>query len=291
MDTNATPAAPLETVATRKKQRSIFRISVTFNISLVIILAVLVLALFPGIIAPCDPNFQDYDAVLQPPGGAHPFGTDNYGRDVFSRVVWGTRIDLAMGIFAMIVPLIVGSIIGLIAGYYGGLVDTILMRILDIVMSFPFILLVIAIVAIMGPGLMNMFIAIWLVGWRDYARLVRSEVIVAKNNEYVEAAKVLGYSQARVLLRHILPNVVNSAITFAASDIVMCMLAGASLSFLGLGVQAPTAEWGAMIAGGRTFITQAWWICVFPGVATCVAGIGFSLFGDGVSDLLRAKSR
>ena len=242
-------------------------------------------------IAPYDPNYQDYSIVLQPPSSEHLFGTDNYGRDIFSRVIWGTRIDLAMGIFAMIVPLIVGSIIGLIAGYFGGWIDTLLMRILDIVMSFPFVLLVIAIVAIMGPGLLNMFVAIWLVGWRDYARLVRSEVIVAKNNEYVEAAKVLGYSQVRILLRHILPNVINSAITFAASDIVMCMLTGASLSFLGLGVQAPTAEWGAMIAGGRTFITQAWWICVFPGIATCFAGIGFGLFGDGVADLLRAKSR
>ncbi len=276
---------------TKKKRKSIFGISVSFNISLAIIAILLIVAAVPGMIAPYDPNYQDYSIVLQPPSSEHLFGTDNYGRDIFSRVIWGTRIDLAMGIFAMIVPLIVGSIIGLIAGYFGGWIDTLLMRILDIVMSFPFVLLVIAIVAIMGPGLLNMFVAIWLVGWRDYARLVRSEVIVAKNNEYVEAAKVLGYSQVRILLRHILPNVINSAITFAASDIVMCMLTGASLSFLGLGVQAPTAEWGAMIAGGRTFITQAWWICVFPGIATCFAGIGFGLFGDGVADLLRAKSR
>jgi peptide/nickel transport system permease protein len=165
------------------------------------------------------------------------------------------------------------------------------MRILDIVMSFPFILLVIVIVAVMGPGMLNMFVAIWLVGWRDYARLVRSEVIVTKNLEFVQAARILGFSEKRIILGHILPNVVNSAITFAASDIVMCMLTGASLSFLGLGVQPPTPEWGALISTGRPFLTQAWWICTFPGLAICCAGIGFSLFGDGVSDILRTKNR
>lgn len=278
-------------VAPRLKKKKKFDASVSFYIGLVVILIVTYVALFPETLTSVDPTALDYTAMLQAPSSEHLFGTDNYGRDIFARVVWGARVDLAMGIFAMLIPLIVGTLVGLTAGYFGGWIDTLLMRILDIVMSFPFILLVIAIVAIMGPGLMNMFVAIWVVGWRDYARLVRSEVIVIKHSEYIEAAKVLGYSQRRIIFGHVLPNVVNSAITFAASDIVMCMLTGASLSFLGLGVQEPTAEWGAIISGGRAYLTQAWWICTFPGLALCFAGVGFSLFGDGVSDLLRAKRR
>ncbi|WP_243200813.1 ABC transporter permease [Lawsonibacter celer] len=274
-----------------KKKKHFWQYSMSLNIGLVIIVIVLIFAFFPQFIAPYEPNTSNPDAIMLAPSAEHLFGTDNYGRDIFSRVVWGTRIDVAMGIFAMIVPLIVGSIIGLIAGYYGGWIDTILMRILDVVMAFPFILMVIVIVAILGSGLMNMFIAIWLVAWRDYARLVRSEVMIAKHSEYVMAAKVLGYSEIRIILGHILPNVVNSAITFAAADIVMCMLTGASMSFLGLGVEPPTPEWGALISTGRPFMTQAWWMCTLPGVAICIAGVGFSLFGDGISDVLRAKSR
>lgn len=280
-----------ETPFERQKTKPFWRRSVSLNIGLMVIAAVLVLAVFPQFIATHDPNSGDYEAILQAPSAQHYFGTDNYGRDIFSRVVWGTRLDVMMGIFAMLVPFVTGSLIGLIAGYYGGWLDSLLMRILDIVMSFPFILLVIVIVAVMGPGMMNMFVAIWLVGWRDYARLVRSEVMVAKNLEFVQAARVLGFRERRILLGHILPNVVNSAITFAASDIVMCMLTGASLSFLGLGVQPPAPEWGALISGGRPFLTQAWWLCTFPGIMICFAGIGFSLFGDGVSDILRTKNR
>lgn len=268
-----------------------WRRSMTLNVGLVIIFIVLVFALFPQLFTSYDPTATDTTVMLQAPSLAHPFGTDNFGRDVFARVVWGTRIDLTIGVLAMIVPFITGSLIGLIAGYYGGVLDSILMRILDVVMAFPFIILVISIVAILGPNMNNLYIAIWLVGWRDYARLVRSEVMVVKHSEYVQAARVLGYSDLRILIRHILPNVFSSAIAFASSDVVMCMLTGASLSFLGLGVQPPTPEWGALISDGRSYISQAWWVCACPGFALIFAGTGFSLLGDGLSDLLRTKNR
>lgn len=278
-------------VTTDKKKIAFWRRSAALNFGVIIIFFIVLLSLFPAQIATHDPSAQDYEVILQPPSIQHPFGTDNFGRDMFSRVVWGTRVDLIIGVLATVVPFITGSLIGLIAGYYGGWIDTLLMRILDIFMALPFMVIVIAIVAIIGPGIMNLYIAIWLVGWKYYARLVRGEVMVAKNTEYVQAAKVLGYSDARILLRHILPNVISAAIVFAAADVVMCMLAGASMSFLGLGVQPPTPEWGALIAGGRAYISNAWWLTAFPGLFLVIAGTGFSLFGDGLSDLLRTKGR
>ena len=276
---------------TKKKKIKIWNRSASLNAGTIIVAIVLFFALFPNLITAYNPLSQNSDAILVAPSLKHLFGTDNFGRDIFARVVYGTRIDLTIGVLATIVPFMTGSIIGLIAGYYGGWIDSLLMRILDIFMAFPFIVLVIAIVAILGPGINNLFVAIWLVGWKDYARLVRSEVMVAKNAEYVQAAKILGFRDIRILLRHILPNVFSVAIVFAAADVVMCMLSGASLSFLGLGVQPPTPEWGAIIAEGRAYLSQSWWICTFPGIALVIAGTGFSLLGDGLSDLLRTKGR
>jgi peptide/nickel transport system permease protein len=275
----------------RRRKIAIWGKSSSLNAGIILVGIVLLFACFPGVITSLSPTDQDAEALLKAPSLAHLFGTDNFGRDIFARVVYGTRIDLIIGILAMIVPFVTGSLIGLVAGYYGKWVDSLLMRILDVFMAFPFIVLVIAIVAILGPGLNNLYIAIWLVGWKDYARLVRSEVMVAKNAEYVQAAKVLGFTDMRILLRHILPNVLSVSIVFAAADVVMCMLSGASLSFLGLGVQPPTPEWGAIISEGRAYLAQAWWICAFPGLALVVAGTGFSLLGDGLSDLLRTKGR
>lgn len=177
--------------------------------------------------------------------------------------------------------------IGLFSGYFGGKIDALIMRILDIFTAFPLMVLVIAIVAILGSGVKNLFIAIWLVGWREYAKLVRSEVLVVKNSEYVSAAKTLGYSNRRVIFRHILPNVVNSAFVYAISDIMLCMLMGASLSFLGLGVPTPTPEWGAIISEGKSFIMTAWWIAAFPGIMLALTGISISLVGEGVSRRLQ----
>lgn len=274
----------------KKSKFDLLKRNKSMMVGVFLLVIILILAVFPKIIATHDPVVLDFTKILKAPSSEHYFGTDNYGRDVFSRVVWATRIDIIIGFLAVIVPLISGSILGLLAGYYGKWIDTILMRILDISMAFPFMVLVIMIVAILGPSLNNLYIAIWLVGWKDYAKLVRSEVLVIKNSEYIQAAKIMGYNDFRILGRHILPNVLSSAIVFATSDIVMVIIAAAGLSFLGLGVQPPTPEWGAIISEGRAYISTAWWITAFPGLFLVIAGVGFSLIGDGISDILRTKS-
>lgn len=249
------------------------------------------MAIWPSLFTSYDPYELDLMNCLQPPSRAHWFGTDNYGRDVFARVVYGARVDLTIGFVAMIVPFIIGSFIGLVAGYYGKWVDAIIMRIQDIMTAFPFTILVIAIVTILGSSISNLYIAIWLVGWRDYTKLVRSETLIEKNSEYVQAARSLGYSSLRIMFRHILPNTINSAVVYAVSDIMICMLVGASLSFLGLGVQPPTPEWGAIISEGRPYILQAWWMCALPGLALAVTGTSLSLLGEGISHILTNDGR
>jgi peptide/nickel transport system permease protein len=191
---------------------------------------------------------------------------------------------------AVVVPLIAGSVIGLFAGYFGGWFNILMMRLVDVMISFPFMVLIIAIISILGPGLMNMYIAIFLVGWTSYARIVRGEVLVVKQQEYILAARSIGYGHGRIIFRHILPNVISPAIVFAMSDVVLCILTGASLSFLGLGVQPPAAEWGAMISEGRSYIINAWWISTLPGLAIIVTGLGFSLLGDGLAEKIENQS-
>ena len=282
---------PQDDLRHRKRRLPAWAVTPTFILGVIIVIGTLILAIFPEQIAPCNPTEVDIRARSQAPSAAHLFGTDNYGRDIFSRVVWGTRIDLSIGFFGVLVPLIIGSIIGLLAAWYGGWLDSLLMRISEIMMAFPFTILVIAIITSLGSGIINLYIALWLVGWMSYARLVRAEVLTLKNSEFIEAAKVAGFSDARILLRHVLPNVISSSIVFAASDMVMCMLTGASMSFLGLGVQPPTPEWGAILNEGRTYITSASWMTFFPGLVLAVAGVGLSLMGDSMTDILRRKGR
>jgi peptide/nickel transport system permease protein len=252
---------------------------------------VLILAIIGPSIAPYDPIEQNYKLRLAPPSSQHIFGTDKFGRDSFSRVLTGTQIDLQIGIICVIFPFIIGISIGLVSGYYGGLLDNILMRIVDVSVSFPFYVLVIAILAILGRGIYNMYIALIMVGWIAYAKIIRGEVLVAKNMEYVLAARALGYSDRRILFTHLLPNIISPAIIFAMSDVVMCIMEGSSLGFLGLGVQAPAPEWGVMIADAREFITTVPLLAVFPGLAIAVVGISFSMLGDGLTSLLRPTDR
>ncbi|HQU67682.1 MAG TPA: ABC transporter permease [Albidovulum sp.] len=255
-----------------------------------LLLAWLIAAFGAGVFAPYDPNALDLVAMLTPPDAAHWFGTDHLGRDVLSRVIYGARIDIWMGFAGVIAPLAVGVTVGLIAGYFGGLTDTILMRIVDITVAFPFFILVIAIVGVLGPGLVNYIIALALVAWVAYARLVRAEVLVVKRLEYVQAARALGFSDPVIILRHVLPNVLGSITIYAWTDAVMVILAGASLGFLGLGAQPPTAEWGVMIADGQPYVLQAWWICLFPGIAMVTLSLGFILVSDGLSRRLRVSA-
>lgn len=274
-----------------RKNRPLWVTNLSFITGAIIVLLVILLALFPKLIATHDPIAVDVASTLQAPSMKHLFGTDNYGRDIFSRVVWGTRIDLLLGVFATLIPFAAGSILGLLSGYFGGVLDSILMRTIDILMAFPFTILVIAIMTILGQGIWNVYIALWIVGWISYAKLVRGDVLVIKNSEYIQAAKVAGFSNTRVLLRHMLPNVISAAVVFAASDVVLNMLTGASMSFIGLGIQPPTPEWGAIMNEGRGYISIAWWITFFPGLFMAATGIGFSLLGDGLADFLRTKGR
>jgi peptide/nickel transport system permease protein len=258
--------------------------------------AIIILLIFAlGILAPAltsyDPYNPNFNDILKAPSLTHPFGTDEFGRDVFTRVLYGARIDLRVGITAVISPFIIGIILGALAAYYGGVVETIIMRILDIVQAFPFIVLIIAVVAILGPGLNNMYIAVALTAWVVYARLIRSEILVQKEQEYVIAAKAMGASDWRVMLKHLMPNTITSSIVYSMADIALYILLAASLSFLGLGARPPTPEWGALITEGQSYMTTAWWMSTLPGLAIVITGIGLSLIGDGLSDLLRPRGR
>lgn len=254
-----------------------------------IVLFWIAVAVLAPLIAPSDPIAQDLSQTLQPPSFAHWLGTDNFGRDVLARLIWGTRIDLMMGFFGVLFPFIIGVTIGAVAGFSGGIIDAVLMRLLDVTISFPFFVLIIAIVATLGPGLSSFYIALALVGWVSYARLVRSQFLVLKQSDFVLAARCLGFSRARIVFKHILPNAIMPAIVFSMSDAVLDILLGSSLSFLGLGIQPPTAEWGIMISDGKNFIAQAWWISFFPGLAIVILAVGFSFLADGFAELLGAK--
>ena len=258
-------------------------------IGFTILLFVLVCALAPQLVAPYDPLAFDFVALLQPPSWAHPFGTDQFGRDILSRIIAAAEVDLQIALFATLGPLLIGSLVGLCVGYFGGVADAIFGRIVDLVITFPFLVLVIAIVAVLGPGLINMYIAIGVVGWVFYARLMRAEVLVQRQNEYVAAARVLGYGVPRILFRHILPNAVRPVLVYWVTDMALAILLGSSLGYLGLGAQPPAAEWGVLVADGKNFFTQAPWMCFFPGLAVVVCGLGFSLTGDGLADLLDVK--
>jgi peptide/nickel transport system permease protein len=251
-----------------------------------IIALMLVCAAAPSFLAPYDPLAFDYSALLKPPSFAHPFGADNFGRDILSRTIYATRIDVQIALFATLAPLVVGALAGLTAGYFGGWPDMLLGRIIDLVLTFPFLVIVIAIVAVLGPGLINMYIAVSVVGWVFYARLMRGEVLAQKQLDYVAAGRVLGYGPARILFRHILPNAARPILVYWVTDMALKILLGSSLGYLGLGAQPPQAEWGVLIADGKNFFTQAWWMTFFPGVAIVLAGLGFSLAGDGLADAL-----
>jgi peptide/nickel transport system permease protein len=252
---------------------------------------IVVVAVFTPAIAPYGPLDTDYTARLQSPGPRHPFGTDNLGRDIFSRVLYGASIDLRVGLISVMLPFLIGGILGCLAGYYGGRTDSLVMRVADVIQAFPFLILIIAIVAVLGTGLTSVYIAVALVAWVTYARLIRGEILIAKNQEYVEAARSLGASDGRVIGRHLLPNVITSALVFATTDVVLYIVLVSSLSYLGLAARPPSPEWGAMITEGRTFMASAWWISLFPGLAVVVTGIAFSVFGDGLADALRVRRR
>jgi peptide/nickel transport system permease protein len=259
----------------------------SLRVGLVGFALIAVLALLAPWITPYDPTALGLEEGLQSPSAAHWFGTDQLGRDILTRVLHAARTDLQIGTIGVTIPLIIGAVLGLFAGYYTGWPDAILGRIVDVVTAFPFLVLVLAIVAMLGPGLTNFYIAITLVSWVAYARIVRGEALSARGRGYILAARGLGYGDIRIMFRHLLPNVMVPAFVFGMSDFVLDILAGASRGFFGLGVQPPTPEWGVMIAEGRNFIITAPWVVIFPGLAIIVTSFFVSLVGDSASDIVR----
>jgi peptide/nickel transport system permease protein len=251
-----------------------------------IVLAWILVALVGPAFVTHDPNLPDLAHALLPPSADYPLGADSYGRDVLTRLIYGARVDLQMAFFGVVGPFIIGTAIGLLAGNFGGVADAVLMRIIDVTVSFPYFVLVIAIVAVLEPGLTSYYISLTLVNWVSYARLVRSEVIVLRQADFVLAARTIGIGEIRVMSHHLLPNAISPAVVFVFTDAVLTIVLGSSLGFLGLGVQPPQAEWGVMIAEGQLYLATAWWIAVFPGIAISLLALGFSLVADGLAKLL-----
>lgn len=257
-------------------------------LGLIFLAITLLVALFAPLLAPYDPIEQNLGAAFLGPGSpGHLLGTDNYGRDVLSRIIFSTRLDLQIGFFSVLFPFLAGSLIGVATGYLGGKTDMLVMRLVDILMAFPFLVLVIAIMTLLGPGLKNLYVAVGVVGWISYARLVRGETLVTRNLEYIQAAKTIGCTDRRIVFKHLLPNVISPSLVYVFTGMVLAILTGATLSFLGLGPQPPTPEWGAMIAEGRQFLLQAWWMPTLPGLAILFVGVTFSLIGDGLAERRR----
>jgi peptide/nickel transport system permease protein len=260
------------------------------NATLIVGAATVVLLAVAGILAPilapADPNALDLPNRLQPPSWNHWMGTDSFGRDILSRTLYALRLDLAVVLVITYVPMVFGIAVGAFVGYYRGWVDGLAVRVIDAMIAFPFLVLVIAAVAITGPGLAGVFIGVLAVGWTLYARLTRGQMLVLREQQFVLAARTLGYSTSRIIVRHAMPNLLRPNLVFSMADIVLNLLLLAGLSYLGLGVQAPTAELGAMVADGQQFLLQAWWVATLPGVVIVLLGAGFSMVGDSLADRL-----
>lgn len=257
---------------------------------LVYIVLLIFVAIFAPFIAPYDPVEQNYEAFTEPPSLQHPFGTDTLGRDVFSRVIFGSRYAVFLGIVIVGVQMVIGVSLGLIAGYYGGLVESFIMRLVDVSLSIPGVVLALAIAGMLGGGLIPLIIAVSLIGWRGFARLVRGDVLSVMEEEYIEAAEASGVSDFRIITKYLFPNASSSVIVYATLTIPSVILWSAGLSFLGMGIQPPKPEWGAIIATGRGEIDSAWWISTFPGLAIMFTVMAFNFLGDGLRDAINPKS-
>lgn len=256
-------------------------------IGLAIILALIVVAVFAPHLAPYSPYMGDLSAKrLLPPGAEHWLGTDDQGRDILSRLIYGSRVTLQVVVLAAVLSAPVGLLVGTVAGYAGGWIDTILMRITDIFLAFPKLVLALAFVAALGPGIGNAIIAIAITSWPPYARIARAETLTIRNSDYIAAVKLMGGSPWRIVLRHIMPLCLSSLIIRVTLDMAGIILTAAGLGFLGLGAQPPLPEWGAMIASGRRFILDQWWVAAMPGLAILTVSLGFNLLGDGLRDAL-----
>lgn len=275
------PGTPAEEVDRPRRQRKHRNLALVTGLT---IFGLMVLAaIFAPLLTSVDPLKQDLLAARLPPGSSgHLLGTDQLGRDVLSRLLYGARVDLRVGVLAVIIPLVVGSLLGLLTGWFGGWLDMIVMRIVDVVVAFPFYILVIALVFALGQGATSIYVAISAVGWVAYCRIVRGQVLVAKEQEYALAARASGLPTWRILVRHLLPNVMLQAVVYSMSDIVLSILAIVTLSYLGLGISPPTPEWGSMIAEGQNSLLDQWYLSTIPGLCVVLVGLALALVADGL---------
>jgi len=265
------------------------RRSPTLIIGAAISLTLVLVALLAPLISPYSPDHQDLYNILSGFSSKHLFGTDELGRDELSRLIWATRTDLRVGFLAVIFPFCFGSVVGTLAGYRGGWLDTVVMRAVDVLIAFPFYVLVIALIFVVGTGTTGIYVAFAVVDWVVYARAVRSTTLVVRESDYVAAARTGGLPDSRILLRHVLPNTITQAVVYLTNDVVLVIVAVVTLGYLGLGVQPPTPDWGTMISDGQEFLTTYWALSTLPGIAVLVTGLGLSLLGDGLADVLRPQ--
>jgi peptide/nickel transport system permease protein/oligopeptide transport system permease protein len=259
------------------------------RVGAVIVLVVVILGLLAPVLSRYDPNAISMDEALRPPGLSHPLGTDAFGRDVATRVMHGARFSLQVGVVSRLIALVIGTVLGLLAGYYGGRTDRWIMRLADVTLAYPGLLLLIAVMAAVGPSKLSLFVALGVVGWAGVARLVRSQVLTIKEREYVLAIRSLGATNATVIVRHVLPNVLTPIIVIFSMGLGASIMAESSLSFLGLGAQPPTASWGSMISSGIDYLRVAPWMSLAPGLVVTLTVLGFNLLGDALRDLSDPK--
>lgn len=277
-----TPAAPAAQRGRRRRGLRSLSLQAKIGAS---ILAILVLAaILAPVISPYGQNELDFNNILSGPSGSHFFGTDSAGRDVFSRTLYALRIDLAIVVAVTYLPLPIGVLVGAVAGYFGGVVDAIVSRVADTMIAFPFMVLVIAVIAIVGPGVKGVLFGVPIVAWALYARLARSEMLVMREQPFMLATTALGYTKRRAIFRHAVPNLLRACLIYSTLDMVVNLLLLASLAYLGLGAQPPNAELGSIIADGQNTLLSAWWVATLPGLVVVLFGIGAGLLGDGLSD-------
>ncbi|MDP6065111.1 MAG: ABC transporter permease [SAR202 cluster bacterium] len=293
----ATPAWVDERADVRKSRGMVRTILSTFArnrtalLGVIIILVLSLAAVFAPLISPTDPLHMDFDALMQSPSRDHPAGTDSLGRDNLSRIIWGGRVSLQVGVLSMAIATVIGVSAGLAAGYYGRWIDTIIMRIVDAILAFPALLLAILMVAVLGPSLRNAMLAIAVAFIPSFARVTRANTLSIREKEYVEGARAIGASAVRIMLRTILPNTLSTVIVQVSLGMSYAILIEAGLSFLGLGIQPPTPSWGYMLATGREFITLAWWLTTFPGLAIFVTVLSWNFIGDGLREALDPRQQ
>jgi peptide/nickel transport system permease protein len=287
------PRGPAPVAEEARRPRHILlhraRRSPTLIIGAAISLTLVLVAVLAPLISPYSPDHQDLYNILSGFSSKHLLGTDELGRDELSRLIWATRTDLRVGVLAVIFPFCFGSVVGTLAGYRGGWLDTVVMRAVDVLIAFPFYVLVIALIFVVGTGTTGIYVAFAVVDWVVYARAVRATTLVVRESDYVAAARTGGLPDSRILLRHVLPNTITQAVVYLTNDVVLVIVAVVTLGYLGLGVQPPTPDWGTMISDGQEFLTTYWALSTLPGIAVLVTGLGLSLLGDGLADVLRPQ--